>query len=198
MGNIEYTGDGQMLVKGYVSKNNTDDSTMLNGGVSDGLRKNLITMAQSAYYTVQLSRLTDTAFKTTKFGNYLPVKSISYTLENIEAMAIPVGIFGDLTLPHRKKIGRINIVINDKSNDFFEKALRKWYNSSTGGDGPYIGYLSEIIDILTIKTYSPTGVLNDTLKYEVMLVDTINVNRSYENNSLKEISFSLAVVGRAK
>lgn len=197
MANINFQGESQKLLEGYISKSNQDST--INGGVSaENVRKSLITMAQSSYFTVQLSGIVDTAFKTEKFGSYLPVKSINATLENIEAMTIPVGIFGDLTLPHRKKIGRINIVINDKSDDFFEHALRKWYSHSTGEDSPYIGYLSQIIKVLTIKSYSPTGVLNNTLKYEVMLVDNINISRSYGDNALKEISFSLAVVGRAQ
>lgn len=129
------------------------------------------------------------------YGRFLPIKSVSVTESGISTLTLPLGIFADFPIAHRKKISRINITIVDTDDDWYEQQLRKWYQQTIPDEGGYVGYMSDIIRGLTFTSYNTKGNKNFDRKLWVMLVDDMQYNRDYETNGFKEISFSVAVVG---
>lgn len=168
-----------------------------------------IDMAQSHFFKVQIDgfdrtmmqhnvqswNFKDNAIVTRGYRHFLPVKNVSLSEVGVVTLNLPLGIFSDFPIAHRRKIGKLNITIVDTDDDWYEIELRKWYNKTVPDSNGYVGYMSEIIKRLTLKSYDTKGNENFTRYYSVMLTDDIQINRSYEANELKEISFNLAIVG---
>ena len=133
--------------------------------------------------------------KSTGYGYFLPVKNVSVTESGISTLTLPLGIFADFPIAHRKKISRINITIVDTDDDWYEQQLRTWYQQTIPDEAGYVGYMSEIIRELAFTSYNTKGDKNFVRRLYVMLVDDMQFNRDYETNGFKEISFSVAVVG---
>jgi len=172
------------------------------------------TMAQSAYFKLYIEELpymsstsnlsssgslTGTAAVITESAiasgdNFLPVKSINLVPVSIETTTLPLGIFGDMAIVTRRKLGKLNIVLLDDNDERYEKALRLWYKKTVPTSG-YVGYMNEIVRNLTYKSYSTTGENRIDLQYQVMLADEMSIARDYDANELKTISFSLLIVG---
>ena len=133
--------------------------------------------------------------KISGYDKFLPVKSISLTESGISTLTLPLGIFSDFPIAHRKKITRLNITIVDTDDDWYEQQLRTWYYQTVPSDLGYVGYMSDIIRELTFTSYNTKGDRNYVRRLFVMLVDDMQINRDYESNSFKEIAFSVAVVG---
>lgn len=133
--------------------------------------------------------------KISGYDKFLPVKSVSLTESGISTLTLPLGIFSDFPIAHRKKITRLNITIVDTDDDWYEQQLRTWYYQTVPSDLGYVGYMSDIIRELTFTSYNTKGDRNYVRRLFVMLVDDMQINRDYESNSFKEIAFSVAVVG---
>lgn len=129
------------------------------------------------------------------YNEFLPVKSVNLTESGISTLTLPLGIFSDFPIAHRKKITRLNITIVDTDDDWYEQQLRTWYYQTVPSDLGYVGYMSDIIRELTFTSYNTKGDRNYVRRLFVMLVDDMQINRDYESNSFKEIAFSVAVVG---
>lgn len=150
-------------------------------------------ISQSHHFTVTISKI-KVNFPTQEFGDFLPVKNISYAETTYENMSIPVGIFGNFPILHRKQVGSINLALYDTGTDDIQAQIRQW-ESECFPKGKYVNYLSKIAAELKYNSYTPTGKLNKSLVLYVIPSNSITTSRSYEENGAKLINLSLTVVG---
>lgn len=179
-------------------------ATIISGGVTKDatpIPEGLIstTMSQAAYFKVDIEKLRapDMYSNTILAGNlqnFLPVKSINYSVTSLEMTTIPVGIFGDMSIVTRKKLSKLNIVLLDNKDCTYEALLRNWYNKCAPDSG-YVGYMQDIVDTLHYISYSTSGQPQVPISLEVMPADDMVISRDYDSNELKTISFSVIVVG---
>ena len=160
-------------LEGAVSKNVYPGSAQNSYGNEDYYNKKTtlqtLNMAQSAYYTIQIPGITDSIFTVKKFGDFLPAKSLNLRTASIATSSLAIGMFQELTFITGRKLERLDISIYDKSDDKFEKLLKAWYNKTVPTSG-YVSYLSDIVKKITIKSFSPTGVLVNTTYHTVKQV----------------------------
>lgn len=192
-------GDGFKEVKvieGAVDY--TQTNTTLKTNVSTN-PMDLADMAQSSYFTIMIDKLDPslnkgTGFTNGVFKNFLPVENISYTPVSLEMLSITAGIFGDLSICNRRKLGRFTIRMTDTATETYGTLLSKWYNLTAPTNG-FTGYLEDTVGIMNYKTYRTTGEVNKEANLLVMLSDAITVGHSYSENALKMIDFNVVVVG---
>lgn len=172
----------------------------LGGGVTYNYRDPSVEFAyqlqdisQSHHFTVKISKI-KVEFPTAEFGNFLPVKGISYNQVSYDNMSIPVGIFGNFPVMHKKQVGSINLTLYDTSTDSIEAQIRQW-ESECFPKGKYVNFLSNIAAEFKYNSYTTTGKLNKSLIAYVIPAGSYSVSRSYEENNAKLINISLAVVG---
>ena len=60
------------------------------------------------------------------YNDYIPIKSMNFNYTSYDNMSIPLGIFGDFPLLHRKKVTSISFSCYDTDQDIIEKALTYW------------------------------------------------------------------------
>lgn len=165
----------------------------------------------SAFYgdpANRFSSTSDTAFgwnasqNNTRFDRFsqnnsifwMPLKSLQYSQGPIETMSVAVGAFADLQLPFRKHSPTLSVETYDHRSDFFEMKLREWHAQSVITQG-YVPVLESITKKVTIRSWATNGECNSTTICRCILADDITVNRSYEENGFKSVSFKLVVVG---
>lgn len=150
-------------------------------------------ISQSHHFTVTLSKIR-VEFPTQAFGNFLPVKNISYAEISYDNLSIPVGIFANMPLLHRRQVGTINLVLYDTATDDIQEQIRNW-EAECFPKGKYVNFLSNIAAELKYNSYSVTGKLNKSLSLYVVPTGSTTTSRSYEENGAKLINLSLTVVG---
>lgn len=128
------------------------------------------------------------------YEDYIPVKSMNFNYTSYENMNIPLGIFGDFPLLHRKKVTSISFTCYDTDQDIMEKALHYWEQQCFPGDN-YVAYLDDIAATLTYTSYDVMGHKNFQRLLTVIPASSVSVSRSYEENAAKILNFSVAVVG---
>lgn len=190
-------GNGYEVLTGNVS-------TTVNSSSSNTLSQ--ITMAQSSYFKISIDKLNNPAMKsstllknysenTSGVGSFLPIKSVSFTPVSLETLSIPLGVFGDMSIVNRKKIGRLSITLLDTNDNFYEKKLASWYKICVPNENGYVGYLEDMVSDMTYISYSTTGLPEYSMNLEVMLAEDISISRDYDANELKAITFNVVVVG---
>ena len=128
------------------------------------------------------------------YANYLPVKTMNFNYTSYDNMSIPMGIFGDLPLLHRKKVSSISFSCYDTDQDIVEKALHYWEHQCFPG-GNYVAYLDDIAATLRYTSYDVCGNMNFYRQLEVIPASSVSVSRSYEENGAKMLNFSVVAVG---
>lgn len=185
-----------MTLKGNTEYNNVDESHLFN-----------LNMSQSAFFTLEISKIPThplmnhiVAGKLDSndargYGSFLPVKSLSYRLVSLENKSFNAGMFSDLLILEKRKTGMLDITLLDTSDDRFEQYVTSWFNLSGYNDARngYIGYIVDWAAECNYCEYSVTGLLNKRLQFMVLPSGEPQVSRSYEDNKLKEISFSVAI-----
>lgn len=150
-------------------------------------------ISQSHHFRINIDKI-PVEFNSKVFGNFLPVKSISFDEITFENLTIPVGIFGDFPIMQKRRLGRFSLSLYDPAGDEIEKSLQIWENLCFP-QGKYVNYLSEIVGKMKYASYSVDGTLNSELSFYVLPTDSHRISRGYEENALKLIQFSLVVVG---
>ena len=130
------------------------------------------------------------------YTNYIPIKSMNFNYTSYDNMNIPMGIFGDLPLLHRKKVTSITFSCYDTDQDIIEKALNYWEHQCFPG-GNYVSYLADVVARLTYTSYDVCGNMNFQRILEVIPASSVSVSRSYEENAAKMLNFSVVAVGAA-
>ena len=195
--NITLVGQtAEYLLKGGVSTTVAPSTQTSNGDPLDNWD-----IAQSHFFTVQISQLLDKNGKTFSFASgqgtykdYVPIKSMNLTYTSYDNMSVPFNIFGDLPLLHRKSVSTIAFSCYDIDQDVIEMALRAWENRCFP-EGRYVAYLDDIKATFKYRSYDVTGKMNFEKEFLVIPASGVSVSRSYEENAAKMLNFSLAVVG---
>lgn len=125
---------------------------------------------------------------------WMPIKSLSQSQGSIETLKLACGAFSDLQLPFRKSSPTLSVECYDHRSDFFEMKLKEWHAQSVLTNG-FVPVLDSIIKNVEIRSWATNGECNSVTKCQCILADDITVNRDYESNSLKVVSFKLVVVG---
>jgi hypothetical protein len=128
------------------------------------------------------------------YKNYIPVKSMNFNYTAYDNMSIPLGIFGDFPLLHRKKVTSISFSCYDIDQDAIEKAVKYW-EQQCFPKGLYVAYLEDIAAKLSYTSYDVKGRENFTRILYVIPAGSVSVNRSYEENAAKMVNFSVVAVG---
>ena len=150
-------------------------------------------ISQSHHFTVEMSKI-KVVFPTAEFGNFLPVKNISYSEITFENMSIPIGIFGTFPITHKKQVGSITLTLYDTAGDNVQAQIRKW-EEECFPKGKYVNFLSNIVSEFKYNSYTTTGKLNKSLVLYVIPANSVTTSRSYEENAAKLVNLSLTVVG---
>lgn len=125
---------------------------------------------------------------------WIPLKSLQYSQGSIENMSVTVGTFADLQLPFRKHCPSLTVEMYDHRSDFFEMKLKEWHAQTVVPTG-FVPVLESIVKKVTLRGYATNGEQNYNQECQCILADDISVNRSYESNDLKVVSFKLIIVG---
>lgn len=186
----------EYLLMGGVSKTEAPSTKTSNGDPLDNWD-----IAQSHFFTVQISQLLDKNGKMFQFASgqgtykdYIPIKSMNLIYTSYDNMSIPFNIFGNLPLLHRKSVSTISFSCYDIDQDVIEMALRAWENRCFP-EGRYVAYLDDIKASFKYRSYDVTGKMNFEKEFFVIPSSGVSVSRSYEENAAKMLNFSLAVVG---
>ena len=127
------------------------------------------------------------------YKDYIPIKTMSFNYTSYDNMTIPVNIFGDFPLLHRKKMTTVNFSCYDMDQDVIELALKYWENQCFPEN--CVEYLDHIKATLKYRSYDVTGKLNFEKNLAVIPTGQVSVSRSYEENAAKILNFSVVVVG---
>lgn len=167
------------------------------GNPSHGTNVNLwkIDMGKEANYTVQISGISKPNMKHETWGSFLPVKSVDYTPVAIETLKLKAGIFTDLPIPVGRRIGKIDLTIQDTEDHYFENQFYSWYNQMIPDNDGYVGYFEDMVKSFVYTEYDNRGKTVKTYYMEVIMDGDLKISRSYDNNSLKTFSVSLLIVG---
>lgn len=179
--------EARTLITGGVSKTQQDEPDPFIGSF---IQQDI---AQSHHFKIKIDRI-PIEFTSKAFGSFLPVKSISFDEVTFEHLTIPVGIFGDFPVMHRRKMGRFSLTLYDTADDKIEHALQDWENKCFP-QGKYVSYLSEMVGTMKYASYSVEGKLNKELALLVIPADSHKISRSYDENSAKLITIGLVIVG---
>ena len=209
LGEVTYIGNSLFDVNldGYLGNGYTS-----NNGQSQTQNNDPIQwwdIAQSHFFTVQIYRneggkvsgIHDIYGNPISFASgegvyqdYIPIKSMNFNYVSYENMNIPLGIFGDFPLLHKRKVTSISFTCFDTDQDIMEKALHYWEEQCFPGDN-YVAYLDDIAATLTYTSYDVMGHKNFQRLLTVIPASSVSVSRSYEENAAKILNFSVAVVG---
>ena len=154
-----------------------------------------IDMGKDAYFTVNIEGVGKPNIKHNKWGEFLPIKSMSYTPVSTDHLNFQVGIFSGLSIPMHRKMGKIDLEIQDTEDHYFENKFYEWYASTVPDDLGYVGYFGDFVKKLTYKEFNNKGQAIKTYYMEVMIDGDFKINRSYSNNDIKMFNVSLVIVG---
>lgn len=211
-GEIVYSENATKVLEGGISTANTYGLSFVpKSRKSAGDMLSNADIAQSHFFTVQIySAPTSTynhptglherngkpiSFASGKgtYSDYLPVKTMQLNYTSYDHLTIPFTIFGDLPIPHRKRVSTVSFSCYDMDNDVIERALKYWEDQCFVGN--CVEYLDNIKATLKYRSYSVTGKLNFTKYLDVIPAGTTSVSRSYAENGEKLLNFSVVVVG---
>ena len=150
--------------------------------------------AHSRFFTINIDKLNGSNILTKGNISTLPVKNISYAVTGVDNMTLNIGVFKDVPIPTGKKLPKITMSFTDDAYDKIESGIRSWYDLIIPSRSGVARYLNEMVGSLSYKSYLYNGKVNFTYTAAVILADDLIINRSYENNSLKEIEISLIVL----
>lgn len=207
-GEITYQGDAARLFNLSATKTNS-----INPKITEGTGDPLDywDIAQSHFFTVQIYSPSNPGYphatglhdsKGNPFSfcsgegtykDYVPIKSMSFSYTAYDNMTLPVNIFGDFPLLHRKKMTTVNFSCYDLDQDVIELALKYWENQCFPEN--CVEYLDCIKASLKYRSYDVTGKMNFEKELAVIPTGQVSVNRSYEENAAKLLNFSVVVVG---
>lgn len=183
-----------------ADKNSFGRGVTNNSGISSDSNIFAKDIAQSRYFTVTVEKLRDENREPIcfhsggVFHDFLPVKSINLSYVDYENLGIPLASLGSIPILNKKRLSTIQIVSYDTDDDVIEKAVQRWeqicFPSSI-----YVGYLDEISSKFEYKSYDVKGNLVFIRVFDVVPTGSVQVSRSYDANSEKLVSFTLAVVG---
>ena len=154
-----------------------------------------IDMGKEPNFTVQISGISKPNMKHNVWGGFLPVQSISYVPVSIETLKLKAGIFVDLPIPSGRKIGRIDLEIQDTEDHYFENKFYQWYTQMIPDSLGYVGYFEDFVRNFSYTEFDNKGKTVKTYYMEVIMDGDLKVSRSYENDGLKIFSVSLLIVG---
>ena len=157
-------------------------------------------IAQSRYFTVTVSEIRDKNGDTITFHtggafhDFLPVKNMALSYTSYENLSVPLACLGGVPLLNKKRLSIIRISCYDTDDDIVEKAVQRW-EMRCFPKGKYVAFLDEVAATFQYKSYDVKGNLVFVKTLTVIPTDDVSVNRSYEENSEKLVTFSLAAVG---
>lgn len=167
-----------------------------------------IDMAQSSFFTLEISDLmldfdmfhhysSDNKTNSKKadgYGRFLPVKSLDYNLVSMENKQFDAGIFRDIFIIEKKKMGVLNITLTDTSDNKYERAIIDWFNINNKNNASgYVGYLVNWARTCIYREYNVKGELTKSYKFSVLPSGDVRCSRAYDQNTLKEISFTVII-----
>lgn len=206
-GEITYEGGAARLFQLQVSK--SDAPKGVSNGISDPI--DFWDIAQSHFFTVQIYSPSNPGYPHATglhdkngqpfsfcsgegtYRDYIPIKSMNFSYTSYDNMTLPVNIFGDFPLLHRKKMTTVNFSCYDMDQDVIELALKYWENQCFPEN--CVEYLDCIKATLKYRSYDVTGKLNFEKCLSVIPTGQVSVSRSYEENAAKLLNFSVVVVG---
>jgi hypothetical protein len=183
---------GVNILKVGVSKNppvvNLDGKTMLQD------------MAQSRFFTISIADMNGNNPMGIPFGNYtcLPLKNMTYTMQGIDIMTLSVGLFKDIPIPVGLRLPKLSLTLTDTDEDTIENQFRDWYNLYTPNNYGCVGYLEDLVKIMTYRSYKVDGTPNKAFKAPVILADDFTYTRDYETNDLKTMEANILIVGEGQ
>ncbi|MFA6358806.1 MAG: hypothetical protein WCY09_09150 [Candidatus Omnitrophota bacterium] len=166
--------------------------TVLQGGIANTVsvgNQFSADMAQSRFFTVNLDTIDNV-----NGMKSLPVKSISYTVTGIDTMSLPIGVFKDIPIPTGKKLPRITLTLIDDRMEQIESQIREWYEIMIPTGSGTIGYLDDMIGVLTYESYDTSGDINFSYQANVILTEDLTMSRDYETNGFKILEISFVVL----
>lgn len=179
-------------VVGKINPTQQSSSTVSHGNNVDLWK---IDMGKEANFTVQISDISKPNMKHKVWGPFLPIKSISYEPVAIETQKFKAGIFVDLPIPVGRRIGKIELTVQDTEDHYYENQFYDWYTHTIPDSFGYIGYFEDMVKTFTYTEYNNIGKTVKTYYMEVLLDGGLQVSRSYESKDLKTFSVTLLVVG---
>lgn len=132
--------------------------------------------------------------ETRGYKKFLPIKSMDYKPVSVESTRLQFGIFSDFPIIHRRKVGSINITLLDDVNCNYEKAVYNWFGKCVPTSTGFVAPMLEIISKAKYIEYNNQGKVCKQYIFEVIPEGDVSVSRNYENNSLKEVSFSVLII----
>ena len=154
-----------------------------------------IDMGRQSHFTVSIRGMNRPNMKHNTYGSFLPVKSLNYTPVSLDHLHISTGIFSDLAIPQHRKMGKIELEIQDTSDHFYENMFFTWYDKLVPDDNGYIGYFMDFVKTFEYREFNHKGELTKTYYMEVMPEGDLRVNRSYDANEIQSFTVSLGIVG---
>jgi len=159
-------------------------------------------MADSSMVHDSLTTVTKNGKKTSEkggYGEFLPIKNIAYKPIAIESTKLQFGIFADFPLIHKRKMGSIQITLLDNALNDYEMAVYKWFSGchpthEKDYNEGYVLPMGEIFKDAKYVEYRNDGKISKIYSFEVIPDGDVSVARSYENASLKEITFNVLIV----
>ena len=154
-----------------------------------------IDICKENHFTVSISGFQRPDIMHKTYGEFLPVKSITYTPVTIETLNLSLGVISDLPIPYKRKVGKIELDILDTDDHWYENLFYEWYAATVPDNSGYVGYFEDFVREFRYVEYGRDGKAIKTYFLEVIPNNDYRVTRSYENNDFKVIHISLLVVG---
>ena len=158
-----------------------------------------IDMGREAHFTVEIEGITKPnmkySYSKTDYGNFLPIKSFAYTPVTVEHLSLTAGLFTDIPIPQYRKVGKIELSVQDTTDHFYENQFYEWYYKTVPDDLGCVGYLADTVRKFSYRQYNNKGELNATYFLEVLPDGGVQIDRTYENDGLKVVKISLVIVG---
>ena len=154
-----------------------------------------IDMGREAHFTVSIDGISLPNMQHKNYHSFLPLKSFSYTPVSVDHLTLNAGLFTDLPIPNRRKVGRIELEVLDTVNHYYENSFFSWYANTVPDYNGYVGYLSDSVRKLTYREYNNEGKNIVTYYFEVIPDGDVKVSRQYDNDGLKSVSITLVIVG---
>ena len=157
-------------------------------------------IAQNRYFTVTVSEIKDKNGKPITFHtggafhDFLPVKSMALSYTSYENLSVPLASLAGVPLLSKKRLSIIKLACYDTDDDIIEKAVQRW-EQRCFPYGKYVAYMDEVAAEFQYKSYDVKGKLVFVKTLYVIPSDDVSVNRDYDSNAEKLVTFGLAAVG---
>lgn len=154
-----------------------------------------IDICKENHFTVSISGFQRPEIAHKTYGEFLPVKSITYTPVTIETLNLSIGVISDLPIPYKRKVGKIELDVLDTEDHWYENLFYEWYATTVPDNSGYVGYFEDFVKEFRYTEYGRDGKAIKTYFLEVIPNSEYRVTRSYENKDFKVVRISLLVVG---